>query len=159
MADATNNRGNAIFSGPDGVALFHRYIVRDASHVGSSSFSPERTSDVTHIWRASPRTPHPSAKRDWVGAIGWNAWSYNDWRLLKSNQQIKRGPFRAATETRILNDGVFWANHHKVNQYSTRKFRWKILVQKLNLIGVAITQFNTVITVSVPISFFLKVYL
>lgn len=43
----------------------------------------------------------------WVGAIGWNVWSYNDWRLLKSSHQITAGPFRTATAHRIVNEGVY----------------------------------------------------
>ena len=42
------------------------------------------------------------AKTGWVGAIGWNTWSYNDWRVLKSGHQISAGTFRAATAHRVV---------------------------------------------------------
>ncbi|PFX26902.1 Metabotropic glutamate receptor 4 [Stylophora pistillata] len=107
MADATDCRGNWIFSGPDGIKPFSRYKLHDTSYVGRTTFSLERTSDVKHIWRAPWWTANFPAKSDWVGAIGWNVWSYNDWRLLKSGHQITAGPFRTATAHRIVNEGVY----------------------------------------------------
>lgn len=107
MADFTVSNGNALMSGPDGVTPFHRYTIRDPTYIGEKILSPERTGDVRHIWRGSKLSRHPTSKASWVGAVGWNVWSYNDWRLLKSNHQIKNGPFRTAALTRFYNDGVY----------------------------------------------------
>lgn len=107
MADATDCHGNWIFSGPDGIKPFSRYELREASYFGHTTFSLERTSDVKHVWRAPWRSANLPAKSGWVGAIGWNVWSYNDWRLLKSGHQITAGPFRTATAYRIVNEGVY----------------------------------------------------
>ena len=110
MADATDCHGNWIFSGPDGIKPFSRYELREASYFGHTTFSLERTSDVKHVWRAPWRSANLPAKSGWVGAIGWNVWSYNDWRLLKSGHQITAGPFRTATAHRIVNEGVYYHN-------------------------------------------------
>ena len=69
---------------------------------------PCGSSPVTRV----SRSPLPCEKRRawgggcarsvWVGAIGWNAWSYNDWRLLKSGNQIRFEPFRTAVAHRIV---------------------------------------------------------
>lgn len=107
MADATDCHGNWMFSGPDGIKPFSRYELREASYFGHTTFSLERTSDVKHVWRAPWRSANLPAKSGWVGAIGWNVWSYNDWRLLKSSHQITAGPFRTATAHRIVNEGVY----------------------------------------------------
>ena len=108
MADATDCHGNWIFSGPDGIKPFARYKLRDTSYIGHTTFSPERTSDVRHMWRAPWSSANFPAKSGWVGAIGWNTWSYNDWRLLKSGNQIRSGPFRTSVAHRIVNEGVYW---------------------------------------------------
>ena len=60
------------------------------------------------MWRAPWWSANYPAKSGWVGAIGWNTWSYNDWRLLKSGNQISSGPFRTAVAHRIVNEGVYW---------------------------------------------------
>ena len=108
MADATGFHGNWIFSGPDGIKPFSRYKLRDTSYIGHKGYSRERSSDVKHMWRAPwwSATKFP-AKTGWVGAVGWNTWSYNDWRVLKSGHQITAGPFRTATAHRIVNEGVY----------------------------------------------------
>ena len=69
----------------------------------SFPFSPE-TPDTQATWWSA----NFLAKSGWVGAIGWNTWSYNDWRLLKSGNQIRSGPFRTAVVHRIVNEGVYW---------------------------------------------------
>ena len=107
MADATDCHGNWIFSGPDGIKPFARYKLRDTGYIGHTTFSRERTSDVRHMWRAPWWSANFPAKSGWVGAIGWNTWSYNDWRLLKSGNQIRSGPFRTAVAHRIVNEGVY----------------------------------------------------
>ena len=109
MADATDCHGNWIFSGPDAwyIKPFARYKLRDTSYIGHTTFSRERTSDVRHMWRAPWWSANFPAKSGWVGAIGWNTWSYNDWRLLKSGNQIRSGPFRTAVAHRIVNEGVY----------------------------------------------------
>ena len=107
MADATDCHGNWIFSGPAGITPFSRYKLRDTSYVGHTTCSRERTSDVKHMWRAPWWSANFPAKSGWVGAIGWNTWSYNDWRLLKSGHQITAGPFRTAIAHRIVNEGVY----------------------------------------------------
>ena len=108
MADATDCHGNWIFSGPDGIKPFARHKLRDTSYVGHTTFSRESTSDVRHMWRAPWWSANYPAKSGWVGAIGWNTWSYNDWRLLKSGNQISSGRFRTAVAHRIVNEGVYW---------------------------------------------------
>ena len=63
------------------------------------------------MWRAPRWSANFPAKTGWVGAIGWNTWSYNDWRLLKSGNLIRSGPagpFRTAVAHRIVNEGVYW---------------------------------------------------
>ncbi|XP_048579854.1 uncharacterized protein LOC5521725 isoform X2 [Nematostella vectensis] len=108
MAGETVGKGRSIFSGPSNVKLFHYYSLKDPSYLGEARrFSPERTSDVTHLLRMSPRTSFPTGRGTWVGSVGWNVWSYNDWRLLKSGQQIKMGPFRDALEIKMVNKGVY----------------------------------------------------
>ena len=101
MADATDCHGNWIFSGPDGIKPFSRYKLRDTRYIGHVGYSRERSSDVKHMWRAPwwSASNFP-AKTGWVGAIGWNTWSYNDWRVLKSGHQISAGPFRHSTPYR-----------------------------------------------------------
>lgn len=99
--------GPSIFSGPSGVKLFHTYRKIDPSYVGPTRFSRERTSDALYIWRAPRHSSHHPDKSRWHGGVGWNVWSYNDWRLLKSNHQIKMGPFRNALEIRTVNEGVY----------------------------------------------------
>lgn len=106
MADATDRYGNWLFSGPDGIKPFSRYTLRDPQFVGPTMYSPERTSDVKYLWRAPSWSATFPAKNGWVGAIGWNTWSYNDWRLLKSRQQIRVGVFRGAAVNRIVNNAV-----------------------------------------------------
>ena len=101
MADATDCHGNWIFSGPDGIKPFSRYKLRDTSYIGHVGYSWERSSDVKHMWRAPWWSVSKTAKTGWVGAIGWNTWSYNDWRVLKSGHQISTGPFRTATAHRM----------------------------------------------------------
>ena len=110
MADATDCHGNWIFSGPDGIKPFARYKLRDTSYIGHTTFSRERTSDVRHMWRAPWWSANFPAKSGRVGAIGWNTWSFNDWRLLKSGNQVRSGPagpFRTAVAHRIVNEGVY----------------------------------------------------
>ena len=107
MADASNCHGNWLFSGPDGIKPFSRYKLLDPGYVGHTTYSLERASEVKHMWRAPWWTANIPAKSGWVGAVGWNTWSYNDWRLLKSGHQIRGGPFRAAAVYRILNKGVY----------------------------------------------------
>ena len=107
MADSTDCHDNWIFSGPDGIKPFARYKLRDTSYIGHTTFSRERTSDVRHMWRAPWWSANFPAKSGRVGAIGWNTWSFNDWRLLKSGNQIRSGPFRTAVAHRIVNEGVY----------------------------------------------------
>lgn len=107
MADATDCHGNWLFSGPDGIKPFSRYTLRDSQFVGHTRYSREGTSDVKHLWRAPWWSAKFPAKSGWVGAVGWNTWSYNDWRLLKSGQQIRVGVFRGAAVNRIVNNGVY----------------------------------------------------
>ena len=81
MADATDCHGNWIFSRPDGIKPFSRYKFRDACYIGHVGYSRERSSDVRHVWRAPWWNANNfPAKSGRVGAIGWNTWSYNDWR-------------------------------------------------------------------------------
>lgn len=100
-------RGPFIFSGPSGSKLFHTYRKIDPSYTGPNSFSPERTSDVMYLLRAPHQNAPHLGKGLWLGSIGWNVWSHNDWRLLKSDHQIKMGPFRNAAEIRFVNEGVY----------------------------------------------------
>lgn len=76
-------------------------LVIQLSHVNA-----QVTSDICGVPRGGLLIFPP--KLAGFGAIGWNTWSYNDWRLLKSGNQIRSGPFRTAVAHRIVNKGVYW---------------------------------------------------
>ncbi|XP_061582132.1 protein SPMIP2 [Cololabis saira] len=89
-----------LFTGPDGTGDYRPKPHDFSRYVGVGAASPEATGDLSHLLRAAPHAPPPTARQAYVGEVGWG-WRYNQLLnngTLLSNMQIKKTEFRAELE-------------------------------------------------------------
>eukprot|EP00117_Sycon_ciliatum_P014417 scpid79989/ scgid14683/ Uncharacterized protein C4orf45 homolog len=99
----TLGKGRMIFTGPQGTRD-HRMTLLDGTHTGEGFETPEKTSDLNYLLRAS-EDHIPSRKSQSVpfGSIGWGIPKKQDFSVMDSGHQIKigkAGPFRQRNEDR-----------------------------------------------------------
>ncbi|XP_067104410.1 protein SPMIP2 [Osmerus mordax] len=92
-----------LFTGPDGIGDYQTRFIDFPQHIGISPMSPEATSDVNYLFRASLNPPPPPLGHGCVGGVGWGLQYHQllNSETLFSNMQIKRSEIRSALEDRV----------------------------------------------------------
>lgn len=114
----TPKSGRVLFTGPDGVRDHSTDVLQPARYIGIGVMSPEGTSELSYLWRASDTTKHPLPKIKFVGEVGWNVHKMPTRDDLKKKKPLLRGEFRQLSEDRHSHSYQNpWIPHPRSSEY------------------------------------------